>query len=153
MDWIFLAPMDGRLVDMKNVPDSVFSRKIMGEGFAIDPNFGEVVSPVTGTVVSFMSDTRHAVGILSEEGIEILIHVGIDTVQMGGAGFCSFVRENESVTAGQTLIRFDLDFLKGRVSSLISPIVFTNLPAGFSISVVEGSTVKRGEQGFFTVNY
>ena len=95
----FLAPVTGRLVALANVPDSVFAQKMLGDGFAIDPTDGEVVSPVNGTVTSFMADTRHAVGITAEDGTEILIHIGIDSVKLGGEGFAGFVEQDDSVTA------------------------------------------------------
>ena len=147
----FGAPLDGRLVDLRQVPDEVFAGKIMGDGFAIDPVNGEVVSPLNGTVTSFMADTRHAVGITSDEGLEVLIHIGIDTVQLAGEGFIALVGQNEKVSAGQPLLKVDLDKIRGKVSSLVSPVVFTNLPAGRAVHVQAGRTIRRGDQGFFDI--
>ena len=145
----FGAPLDGRLVDLRQVPDEVFAGKIMGDGFAIDPVNGEVVSPLNGTVTSFMADTRHAVGITSDEGLEVLIHIGIDTVKLAGDGFVGLVGQNEKVLAGQPLLKVDLERIRDKVPSLVSPIVFTNLPAGRAVYVQAGRTIRRGEQGFF----
>lgn len=145
----FVAPMEGRLVDMTHVPDSVFADKIMGEGFAIDPADGEVISPVTGTVTSFM-DTLHAVGITADDGLEVLIHVGIDTVKLEGVGFTAFVSQDARVETGQLLLRVDLDLIKTKVPSIITPVVFTNLPEGTVVVVEEGRLIKRGETGFVT---
>jgi glucose PTS system EIICBA or EIICB component len=147
----FIAPLEGRLIALANVPDSVFSQKIMGDGFAIDPAHGGVVSPVNGTITSFMDDTRHAVGITAEDGMEVLIHVGIDTVNLGGSGFTGFVGQDDKVTAGQLLLRIDLELIRGKVPSLVSPVVFINLPEGMSVTVEEGRLVKLGDKGFFTV--
>ena len=147
----FLAPVAGRLVALANVPDSVFAQKMLGDGFAIDPTDGEVVSPVNGTVTSFMADTRHAVGITAEDGTEILIHIGIDSVKLGGEGFAGFVEQDDSVTAGQLLLKVDLEIVRSKVPSLISPIIFLNLPAGVSVTVEEGRGVCHGEKDFFTV--
>ncbi len=151
MDDNFLAPIEGRLVALNHVPDNVFAEKIMGDGFAIDPDDGEVISPVNGTVTSFMSDTRHAVGITAEDGLEILIHIGIDTVTLDGAGFVGLVCQDDPVRAGQPLLKVDLELIRSKVPSLISPVVFINLPEGLSVTVEEGRWVKKGEKGFFTV--
>ena len=144
----FSAPIGGRLVALDQVPDEVFAQKIMGDGFAIDPNEGEVVSPVNGTVASFMDDTCHAIGIASETGLEVLIHIGIDTVNLAGEGFTAFVKQGDSVKAGQKLIQVDCERIRSKVPSLISPVVFTNLPTGMSVAIEAGRWVKRGEKGF-----
>lgn len=145
----FLAPMTGRLVPLDQVPDPVFADKIMGDGFAIDPVSGDVISPVDGTVTSFMADTRHAVGITADDGTEVLIHIGIDTVTLGGSGFVSLVAQEDRVKAGQLLLQVDLAEIKDKVPSLITPVVFTNLPAGLQVSVSAGSEIERGAKGFF----
>ena len=147
----FGAPIDGRLIELIHVPDAVFAGKIMGDGFAIEPANGEVISPVDGTVTSFMADTRHAVGITSTEGLEILIHIGIDTVQLAGEGFVGLVVQDDPVTAGQPLLKVDLERIRGKVPSLVSPVVFTNLPIGSTVNVEEGRVVQRGERGFITI--
>ena len=147
----FLAPMAGKLVPLDQVPDPVFAGKIIGDGFAIDPASGDVISPVDGTITSFMADTRHAVGITADDGTEVLIHIGIDTVTLGGAGFTSLVAQEERVTAGQLLLQVDLGQIQDKVPSLITPVVFTNLPEGLQVAVSAGREVKRGEKGFFSI--
>lgn len=147
----FLAPMAGKLVPLDQVPDPVFADKIMGDGFAIDPASGDVISPVDGTITSFMADTRHAVGITADDGTEVLIHIGIDTVTLGGMGFTSMVAQEDRVTAGQLLLQVDLGQIKDKVPSLITPVVFTNLPEGLQVEVSAGREVKRGEKGFFSI--
>jgi PTS system D-glucosamine-specific IIC component len=147
----FLSPMEGRLVPLDQVPDPVFAGKIMGDGFAIEPTCGEVISPIAGTVTSFMADTRHAVGITANDGTEVLIHIGIDTVKLDGAGFISLVAQEDRVKAGQTILKVDLEQIRGKVPSLVSPVVFTNLLPGQVVKVESGRAVKLAEKGFFNI--
>ena len=147
----FCSPMQGRLVALDQVPDPVFAGKIMGEGFAIEPQTGDVIAPFNATVTSLMEDTRHAVGLTAEDGTEVLIHFGIDTVKLGGVGFTALVAQGDAVQAGQRLLQVDLAMIQDKVPSTISPIVFTNLPEGVGVKVEEGRTVKAGETGFFSV--
>ena len=147
----FRSPIQGRLVQLEQVPDPVFAGKIMGEGFAIEPQTGDVTAPFNATVTSLMEDTRHAVGLTAEDGTEVLIHFGIDTVKLGGAGFVSLVAQGDEVKAGQLLLQIDLEQIRDKVPSLISPVVFTNLPEGVGVTVEEGRTVKAGDVGFFSV--
>jgi PTS system D-glucosamine-specific IIC component len=147
----FLAPLAGTLVSMDQVPDPVFANKLMGDGFAIDPVSGDVISPVDGRITSFMTDTRHAIGITADDGTEILIHIGIDTVTLGGTGFTSMVAQEDRVKAGQLLLQVDLAQIKDKVPSLITPVVFTNLSAGLQVAVSAGREIERGETGFFSL--
>lgn len=147
----FAAPLSGRLMSLTEVPDAVFAQKIMGDGFAIEPSAGEVISPVNGIVTSFMADTRHAVGITAEDGLEVLVHIGIDTVKLSGEGFTALVEQDAPVKAGQPLLQVDLERIRDKVPSLISPVVFTNLPEGKSVCVESGRQIQRGEKGFFTI--
>ncbi|ADV66202.1 glucose-specific PTS transporter subunit IIBC [Deinococcus maricopensis] len=130
----FTLPLAGRVVPLADVPDPVFSGKMMGDGFAIDPSSGEVVAPVSGEVVTLFP-TGHAVGLRADNGLEVLVHVGIDTVRLGGEGFTALVRQGDRVHAGQPLLRADLNVLRGRVPSLITPVIFTNLPEGTHVHV------------------
>lgn len=147
----FRAPIQGRLAPLDQVPDPVFAGKIMGEGFAIEPQTGDVIAPFNATVTSLMEDSRHAVGLTAEDGTEVLIHFGIDTVKLGGVGFTSLVTQGDAVKAGQLLLQVDLAKIQDKVPSTISPIVFTNLPEGVGVTVEEGRSVKAGEMGFFHV--
>ena len=147
----FRSPIQGRLIPLDQVPDPVFAGKIMGEGFAIEPQTGDVIAPFNATVTSLMEDTRHAVGLTAEDGTEVLIHFGIDTVKLGGVGFTALVAQGDAVQAGQLLLQVDLAMIQDKVPSTISPIVFTNLPEGVGVTVEEGRTVKAGETGFFSV--
>lgn len=103
-----IAPLSGKLVDLSTVRDPVFAQKMMGDGFAIKPS-GEttiVYAPVDSTIVS-LPDTKHAVGLKSSDGKEILIHIGIDTVGLNGEGFKAYVNQGEKVKQGSKLISFD----------------------------------------------
>ncbi|MGA8941712.1 MAG: glucose-specific PTS transporter subunit IIBC [Thermoactinomyces sp.] len=140
----FVSPMTGRLMPIGEVPDQVFAQKMMGDGFAVEPDEGIVVSPVDGEIVNLFP-TRHALGIRAENGLEILVHIGIDTVKLEGKGFESFVQEGDQVKAGQKLLEFDMDYVKENAPSLISPIVFTNLEEGTSVEIRK-ETVTQGEE-------
>lgn len=136
----FTLPLAGRVLPLSEVPDPVFSGKIMGDGFAIDPVSGEVRSPVSGEVITLFP-TGHAVGLRADNGLEVLVHIGIDTVGLNGEGFTPLVRQGEHVTAGQPLIRVNLEAIRGRVPSLITPVVFTNLAPGQRVEL-DGQTVR-----------
>ncbi|WP_169735919.1 PTS sugar transporter subunit IIA [Alkaliphilus transvaalensis] len=140
----FVMPLDGTIIKLADVPDGVFASKMMGDGFAIDPTYGEVVSPVNGKVMNVFA-TKHAIGLLSDLNMEILIHVGIDTVSLKGEGFELLVDEGEEIKAGQPLLKVDLEKIKKAGKSIITPIIFTNLFDGQEILIQEGNEVKRGE--------
>ncbi|MBF0708003.1 PTS glucose transporter subunit IIA [Alkalihalobacillus hwajinpoensis] len=122
---VIYAPLNGDVVELEKVPDPTFSQKMMGDGVAIEPKDGKVVSPVNGKVIQFFH-TKHAVGIESESGLEILIHVGLETVNMGGEGFEGHVKEGDKVKVGDPLITVDLDLVKEKAASTITPVIITN---------------------------
>ncbi|MCM2591488.1 glucose-specific PTS transporter subunit IIBC [Rossellomorea marisflavi] len=140
----FVAPITGELKDITEVPDQVFSGKMMGDGFAILPEEGMIVSPVDGKIVNVFP-TKHALGIESKGGREILIHVGIDTVKLQGEGFEALVKEGDQVEAGQPLLKVDLDFIKANAPSIITPIVFTNLKEGQQVTLKSPGKVNRND--------
>lgn len=119
------APLNGEIVPLENVPDPVFGEKMMGEGIAIMPSEGKVVSPVEGKIVQ-IPETKHAVGIEATDGTEILIHVGLETVALKGEGFTVNVSVGDQVSVGDSLIEFDLDYVKENASNSITPMVITN---------------------------
>ncbi|WP_134703570.1 glucose PTS transporter subunit IIA [Ammoniphilus sp. YIM 78166] len=129
-------PIQGTILPLEVVPDPIFSQKLMGEGFAVDAVEGLVVSPVNGVAASVFP-SKHAIGLESDGGREILIHFGIDTVKLGGQGFDLLVRQGDRVRIGQPLLRVDLFKLKALGFSLISPIVFSNLKEGEYVAIVE----------------
>lgn len=119
------SPLSGQVIPLEQVPDPVFSQKMMGEGIAIMPTGGDVVAPIDGTVV-LISKTKHAIGIRTKDDTEVLIHVGLETVTLKGEGFTVFVNEGDVVSTGQKLMTVDWDFIKDKVPSIITPVVITN---------------------------
>ena len=119
------SPMKGRIVPLDQVPDETFRSGMMGSTLAIEPSDGIITAPFNGTVATLFR-TNHAVGLVSDEGIEVLIHVGIDTVKMDGQGFQVRVKQGDTVKAGQTLIEFDLPLVAKTAKSVLTPIVITN---------------------------
>lgn len=119
------APLTGRLLSLEDVPDPVFSQKMMGDGMAIEPSEGTLVSPVEGEIIQLFH-TKHAIGIKSLTGMEILLHIGLETVAMNGEGFEAFVKEGDKVKPGDKLITFDLNLIKEKAASTITPIIITN---------------------------
>ncbi len=119
------APITGKLVDLEDVPDPVFSQKLMGDGFAIEPSEGKVLSPIDGQVIQVFH-TKHAIGLRSQTGIELLIHVGLETVSLNGEGFEIYVREGQKIKFGDEIMSFDLSMISERAASTITPIIITN---------------------------
>jgi len=137
------SPINGQVVPLEQVPDPVFSQKMMGEGVAIIPTGGDVLAPIDGTVV-LISNTKHAIGIRTKDDTEVLIHVGLDTVTLKGEGFNVFVNEGDTVSVGQKLISVDWDFIKDKVPSIITPIVITN-SADRSIEYADATASVAGD--------
>lgn len=135
-----ISPTNGKLLELSSVPDEVFSQKLMGDGFAMESSDGIIVSPIDG-VVEMIFETKHAMGLKSESGIEVLIHLGIDTVNLKGSGFEVLVKEKQKVNAGDKLIKMDIDYIKNNAPSDISPVIFTNLKENQSIKVITGNVV------------
>ncbi|MDQ1289155.1 MAG: multiphosphoryl transfer protein [Actinomycetota bacterium] len=120
-----LAPVRGVLVPMETIPDPVFAQKLVGEGISIDPLEGRLHAPVAGEV-SHLHPSAHALTLRTPEGLEILVHIGLDTVRLRGEGFTTHVRMGDSVRAGDLLISFDLDHLALHAKSLLTQVVVTN---------------------------
>jgi sugar PTS system EIIA component len=140
VDTTILQPLEGEIVPLDVVPDPVFSQKMIGDGFAVNPTNGTVVSPVDGEVISVFP-TKHAVSVKSTDGREILIHVGLETVTLNGEGFTSFVSDGQRVQRGQKLLEADFEFIKEKVPSIITPVIFTNLAENEKV-VIEEQEVK-----------
>lgn len=119
------APVKGNVIGREEIPDETFAAGILGDGVGIEPETGEVVAPFDGEI-STVADTRHAVGITGPDGMEVLIHVGIDTVNMKGEGFEVFVSEGEKVKAGQRLLTFDIEKIKEAGYSTTTAVLLTN---------------------------
>lgn len=119
------SPISGKVIELEKVNDPVFSSGAMGKGVAIEPVDNKVYAPFNGTI-EFIADTKHAIGLLSEDGVEVLIHVGMDTVKMEGRGFSVKTSVNSKVKAGDLLLEFDRNIIEKEGYSLITPVVITN---------------------------
>lgn len=119
------SPINGESIPLHDVPDDVFAKKILGDGTAFIPKEGKLFSPCSGTVSSVF-DTNHAVNIISENGCEILLHIGIDTVKLDGKYFKSFVKNGQTVKSGDRLIEFDIEKIKSAGFSVITPMIVCN---------------------------
>ncbi|WP_026693070.1 beta-glucoside-specific PTS transporter subunit IIABC [Peribacillus kribbensis] len=137
-------PVNGKVVKLSDVRDAAFSSGAMGKGIAIDPSEGRVVSPVNG-VVSSLFKTKHAIGITSEEGIEILIHVGIDTVKLNGEHFAAYVKQGDKVKTGDLLVEFDLEKIKKAGFETITPVIITNSANYSEISTTNQENISEKE--------
>lgn len=119
------SPVEGRVLPLSEVSDAAFSQEVLGKGMAVEPVKGVAVSPVDG-VVERLFPTKHAIGVTSDSGIELLIHIGMDTVQLEGKYFTALVQEGDRVTAGQKLVEFDMEGIRAAGYSLVTPVVVTN---------------------------
>ena len=139
-----LSPANGDLLDLSEVPDDVFSQKLMGEGFAVESADGDIYAPVSGEI-GMIFPTKHAIIIATEDGIEVLIHMGIDTVKMDGRGFELFCEMGQKVKAGDKLAHMDKAVFQAEGYPTVTPVIFTNLDASKKIDIVEGQ-VKAGDK-------
>ena len=139
---LVLSPMNGRLVPLADVPDPVFSSGVMGTGVGVEPTSGTVYAPVAGTVIVTM-DSGHAYGIRTADGIEVLVHVGIDTVNLKGEGFSSKVSQGDTVAAGDVLAEVDLDAIKAAGYSTTTVLLITNSAAQSEVLPVDASQVSH----------
>lgn len=139
------SPMEGKAISIEEVPDKTFAAKLLGEGVAIEPETGIVVSPVDGEIVQLF-ETKHAIAIKTESGIELLIHVGIDTVKMNGEGFKAFVKKGDKVKTGDKLLEADLDLIREKAKSTITPIVITNTDSFKEVARIKEGKVKFGDE-------
>ena len=134
-EWVM--PIAGDILAASDIPDPAFAAGALGASFAINPTDGTVRSPVNGTIATVFP-TRHAIGIEADNGLEILIHFGIDTVKLDGAGFTALVKEGERVSSGQAILQVDLDAIRDKVPSLITPIIFTAYDDGETVTIADG---------------
>lgn len=140
-----LSPVTGEVFELSSVPDEAFSSGMMGDGIAVLPTDPEITAPVAGTI-AFVFDTKHAIGLVTEQGIGVMIHIGIDTVKLNGKGFDVLVETGQIVSAGQPVMRLDLPYLKKHAPSLISPVIITELPDGYKLRPVKTGKVKNDEE-------
>lgn len=149
---VVVAPVAGRLVGLADVPDEVFASGTLGEGFGIWPRAEKVVAPLAGTV-SALTPTRHAIGITTPEGVEVMVHVGVDTVRMRGAGFSYLVRQGQPVRTGEALLCFDQALIAQRGLDDIVVTVLCEVPEGaVATRLVDNGEVDAGD-GILEVSY
>lgn len=141
-DNVVYSPLEGRVVALDDVPDATFAEGVLGLGAAIEPTVGEVVAPADGEVSSIF-DTHHAVGLTLDNGMELLIHVGINTVALNGEGFTAHVSEGDRVKRGQPLISFDKEFISSKGCPTITPVIISNADDYKNIKMSGLSDVKR----------
>ena len=141
------SPFDGNAAELETAPDEGFAGKMMGDGAVVEPTEDTVKAPVDATV-SFVFPTKHAIGLETEDGMEMLLHIGIDTVKLNGEGFEVLVEEGAKVKKGDALIKIDLEYIKNHAPSLVSPILCTDLSDNQKIRMVKTGKIKAGEDLF-----
>ena len=135
------SPVTGTVHPITEAPDDAFASKMMGDGFFVYPTVGEVLAPADGEVV-FVFDTKHAIGMKSVDGTEYLLHIGVDTVALGGKGFEVFVEAGQQVKKGDRLMKFDIDYIRANATSDACLVIFTGLPEGTSVEMTATGEVK-----------
>ncbi|HEU5381175.1 MAG TPA: PTS glucose transporter subunit IIA [Ktedonobacteraceae bacterium] len=142
-----LAPLDGTVVDLERVPDEVFAQKMVGDGMAIDPSGQVALAPVAGQLVKLFKG-GHAFGIASAAGVELIVHLGLDTVELQGEGFEKLAVEGQLVQAGDPIVRFDRAIIEAAGKIVLSPVVSSG--EGTIVRRASG-TVKAGHDVLFTL--
>jgi PTS system glucose-specific IIA component len=135
-----IAPLSGEIVAIEDVPDVVFAEKIVGDGIAIRPTGNKMVAPCDGEIGKIF-ETNHAFSLESDTGIELFVHFGIDTVELKGEGFTRIAQEGQKVKAGDTIIEFDLEFLKEKAKSILTPVVISNMDEIKELQKMSGTVV------------
>lgn len=139
------AGLSGKVIPLDDVPDNVFSQHVMGDGIAIEPSSDTVVAPADATVNAVMADTGHACGLTFANGMELLIHVGVDTVDMNGEGFALLVEEGQKVRAGEGLIRFDKEKIHAAGHPSVTVFIVTEEGSAKNIEYLSGMEAEAGE--------
>lgn len=139
---VFVSPACGNILPLDKVDDQVFSKGLMGEGYAIDLESGEITSPINGKV-AMTFPTGHAIGLAREDGVEILIHIGMDTVELNGKGFEVLVEPEQIVKAGDVLVKVDIDFIRSKNKPLVSPVIVTS---GQPVRLEKEGHINNGEK-------
>ena len=144
------APTSGKVVPLEKVADTVFSEKMMGDGIAILPDDNTFVAPFNGTVTTVFP-TKHAIGLTSDSGIELLIHIGLETVSLDGKFFTTFVEAGDTITEGQKLVEVALDQLIAAGYDITTPVIVTNTDAYIDIISKDVTTIKKSETILYVV--
>ena len=141
------SPITGVAADLSTAPDEAFAGRMMGDGAVVTPTDAIVKAPEDGEVV-FVFETKHAIGFMTDSGLSMLLHIGIDTVQLGGKGFEVFVENGQKVKKGDPMMKLDLDYLAGHAPSLTSPVLCTELEDNQKIRLLKDGEIKAGEELF-----
>lgn len=144
---VMSSPMTGKAADLSTAPDEGFAGKMMGDGAVVTPEDAVIKAPEDGEVV-FVFDTKHAIGFMTDSGLSLLIHIGIDTVKLDGKGFEVFVESGQKVKKGEPLMKIDIDFLKNNAPSLVSPVLCTELEDNQEVRLLKDGDIKAGEELF-----
>lgn len=144
--WIIplYSPFTGKAQPIENAPDVTFAQKMIGDGYMVMPTDGEVVAPCDG-IVAFVFPTKHAIGLKADSGMEIMLHIGIDTVKLEGKGFEVFVKEGDRFHKGDRLMKFDLNYIQGHAVSEACIVIFTAMEAGASVKLSDEKEVRAQE--------
>ena len=141
---ILSSPLTGVAKDLSETPDEAFASKMMGDGAVVIPTDGNVVAPADAEV-AFVFPSKHAVGLKTTDGLELLIHIGIDTVKLDGKGFETFVKDGDKVKKGDKLLSFDLEFIKDNAPSIASPVICTALNDKQKVRLLNSGEIKAGD--------
>lgn len=144
-----IAPITGKIISIGEVPDPTFSQKMIGDGAAIEPSEGKLLSPVDGEVIQVFP-TMHALGVRTSQGLEILLHVGLETVALKGEGFRARVKAGDKVKTGTPLLDFDVEVIRAK-ANLVSPIVITNMELVSNIEILARGNLRAGETPFLKI--
>ena len=144
---VISSPISGIAADLVTAPDEAFAQKMMGDGAVVTPEDPYVYAPEDGEV-AFVFDTKHAIGFITESGISLLIHVGIDTVKLNGKGFEALVESGQEVKKGDPMLKLDLDYLSQNAPSIVSPVLCTELEDNQRIHLLKEGQIKAGEPLF-----
>ncbi|GAA0181502.1 PTS glucose transporter subunit IIA [Clostridium sediminicola] len=148
---ILTAPVDGKVIDITKVQDKVFSEKIIGDGIAIESSGKIFIAPASGEL-KVIFETNHAFAMTLENGIDILVHIGIDTVKLNGEGFKRLANEGEMVKKGQPIIEIDRELIEGGGYSLVTPVLVTNMESLETIDYCNlGESVVAGNDNVFKI--
>ena len=139
------SPLEGTAIPLSEVKDATFASEVLGRGMAVIPSKGEVKAPCDATV-STIFDTKHAIGLATESGLELLIHIGVDTVELGGKFYTAHVKDGDVVKKGQTLITFDMDAIKAAGYDVTTPLIVTNTDDYEEVKMLAEGTVNNGSE-------
>lgn len=139
-----VAPITGRSIPLSEVPDPVFAQKMAGDGLAIDPTGDVAVAPADGEL-TLVFNTKHAFALTTDNGAELLVHIGLETVSLNGEGFEQLVEQGTKVKAGTPIIKFDREFIKSKGLPLVTPVLITNPDSFTSIKAIENVDTIAGE--------